>query len=59
MNYRVDVFKGNGKHTVNYFPTKEEADAFAADHMKKHPTHILFLLREITDNMYDVVEIYK
>ena len=59
MKFRVDIFNGNGKHTSDYFQTENEANQFAADHAKKHPTHILFLLREITDNMYDVVEIYK
>lgn len=60
MEYRVDVFNGNGGHTIDYFTTKVNADAFATKKMQEYPDYHIFLLKEIKSmrGFYDVIHVY-
>lgn len=57
--YRVDTFNGNGGHKIKYFPTKKEAMSAAKEIYAVNPDHHIFILKEVYDGYYDVVDMYE
>ena len=51
--YRVDTFFAN-KHERNYFETESEARIFGAK--EKERGKVVFLLKHVIDDKYDVLE---
>ena len=51
--YRIDTFHAN-KHEKNYFETEGEARAFGRE--KKEKGKVVFLLKHLIDDKYDVLE---
>ena len=52
--YRVDIFAPR-QHSISYFQTEEEAMDFG--NKSKRPNTIIFLLRHLIDDKYDVLKI--
>lgn len=51
--YRVDVFNG-GLHTKHFFDTEADARTFGQNQKNK----IVFLLKHLIDDKYDVLEVF-